>query len=412
MSQQQVAPTEGLMLDATGMGDHIATLPPETRRQVLRRSSIIAVIAFLTLIDLFGSQALLPTLVDAYGVSPAAMGFAVNASTIGMAIASLTVAAFANHIDRAKGIWMSLAILSIPTALLGFTDDLTTFTLLRVVQGMCMSAAFTLTLTYLSEECSITAIGGAMAAYITGNVASNLFGRLMASGVAGYVGLAESFFAFSVLNLIGAAIAWSYFGTWTQGSRARGGAGVIDAWRSHLANPSLRVAFVIGFILLFVFVGVFTYANFVISEAPFSLPQSLVGLVYLVFIPAILTTPIASKTTRRYGAKRTFAVSMIATVIGLALLLVPLLSAFLLGLAIVGAALFFAQSVATAYVGAHAGHDHAAASGLYLASYYVGGIAGAALLGQVFVLAGWAVSVLFLALLSGVALWLGQRFDD
>ncbi|MEO0502341.1 MAG: MFS transporter, partial [Pseudomonadota bacterium] len=135
---------------------------------VIRRSTMIALIAFLTLIDLFGSQALLPTLVETYGVTPASMGFAVNASTIGMAFASLVVAVFARRIDRKRGIWVCLALLSIPTVLLAHTDDLTTFTLLRVAQGVFMSAAFTLTLTYLSEECSITAIGGAMAAYITG----------------------------------------------------------------------------------------------------------------------------------------------------------------------------------------------------------------------------------------------------
>ena len=42
-----------------------------------------------------------------------------------------------------------------------------------------MATAFTLMLAYLGEECSATDAAGAFAAYITGNVASNLFGRLM-----------------------------------------------------------------------------------------------------------------------------------------------------------------------------------------------------------------------------------------
>ena len=78
-------------LNATGMGEQLAALPAESRRAVLKRGFIIGVIAFLTLIDLFGSQALLPTLVEVYGVSPATIGFAVNASTLGMAAASLAV---------------------------------------------------------------------------------------------------------------------------------------------------------------------------------------------------------------------------------------------------------------------------------------------------------------------------------
>ena len=38
---------------------------------------VIGVIAFLTLVDLFATQAILPSLVAHYGVSPAAMGLAV-----------------------------------------------------------------------------------------------------------------------------------------------------------------------------------------------------------------------------------------------------------------------------------------------------------------------------------------------
>ena len=42
------------------------------------RNLVIGTIAFLTLVDLFATQAILPALVGRYGVSPAAMGLAVN----------------------------------------------------------------------------------------------------------------------------------------------------------------------------------------------------------------------------------------------------------------------------------------------------------------------------------------------
>ncbi|MBN8478807.1 MAG: hypothetical protein J0L91_07560, partial [Burkholderiales bacterium] len=60
----------------------------------MTRNATIAAIAFLTLVDLFATQAILPTLARAYGVAPAAMGVAVNASAFGMAIAGLAVALF------------------------------------------------------------------------------------------------------------------------------------------------------------------------------------------------------------------------------------------------------------------------------------------------------------------------------
>ena len=396
----------------TGMAPELAEKSPEDRRMVIRRSTMIALIAVLALIDLFGSQALLPTLVETYGVTPASMGFAVNASTIGMAFASLVVAVFARRIDRKRGIWVCLALLSIPTVLLAHTDDLTTFTLLRVAQGVFMSAAFTLTLTYLSEECSITAIGGAMAAYITGNVASNLFGRLLASELAGNLGLAQSFYGFAALNLAGAVAAYLYLGARDSHGHVPDDAGsVIEAWKDHLTNARLVAMVGIGFILLFVFVATFTYANFILSEAPFALPQTMIGLVYFVFTPAILTTPLAAASVKRYGARASFHGAIAVSLVGLLLLLTQSLVLFLAGLAMVGAGLFFAQSVATGYVGRTATHDHAAANGLYLASYYLGGIAGAFVIGQVFALAGWSVAVLALATLTALAWVLSLRMQ-
>jgi YNFM family putative membrane transporter len=71
-----------------------------------------------------------------------------------------------------------------------------------------MSAAFTLTLAYLGEQCSAKDAAGAFAAYITGNVASNLFGRLMAAAVVDHLGLAANFYVFALLNLSGAVLVY------------------------------------------------------------------------------------------------------------------------------------------------------------------------------------------------------------
>ena len=140
--------TAASTLDAAPMGMQ------EHHSSVLLRSLVIGLTAFLTVVDLFATQAILPTLTRAYGVTPAAMGFAVNSSTLGMAAAGLLVSLFSRRIDRRLGILISLALLSIPTALLAVAPDLTTFTILRVAQGLCMASAFTLTLAYLGEECS------------------------------------------------------------------------------------------------------------------------------------------------------------------------------------------------------------------------------------------------------------------
>src|SRR5436190_12105586 len=211
--------------------------------RILLRTIVIGLTAFLTVVDLFATQAILPSLARAYHVTPAAVGFAVNSSTMGMAVAGLVVSLFSQRINRRLGILISLSILSIPTALLAVAPDLTTFTVLRILQGLCMASAFTLTLAYLGEECSAADAGGAFAAYITGNVASNLIGRLVSAAVADHLGLAANFYFFAALNLVGAVLV--YYTVARSSPMMQLGPGVrspFAAWIAHLRTQRPRAA--------------------------------------------------------------------------------------------------------------------------------------------------------------------------
>ncbi len=367
---------------------------------VARRTIVIGSTAFLTVVDLFATQAILPSLARAYQVPPAAMGLAVNASTFGMAVAGLTVALFDRHIDRRLGILVNLLLLAIPTALLASAPDLTVFAVLRVAQGLCMATAFTLTLAYLGEACSAMDAGGAFAAYITGNVASNLIGRLISAGVADHLGLAANFYLFSMLNLAGAALVW--FTIHSTEPAPIGAAGRPDRLR-HLHDARLRAAFGIGFCILFAFIGTFTYVNFVLVAAPLSPGPMSVGLVYLVFLPAIVTTLLAGRVVEVTGTRPALWGALLLAGLGLRLLLTSHLAAVLIGLALVGIGTFFAQAVATGFVGRAATEDKGAASGIYLASYFAGGLVGTALLGQLFDRFGWSACVGGIALSLAVA---------
>jgi predicted MFS family arabinose efflux permease len=368
----------------------------------------IALMAFLTLVDLFATQAILPTLAQAYRVSPAAMGLAVNASTIGMAIAGLGVALFGRHLDRRLGIFVSLALLAIPTAALAVAPDLTTFTALRIVQGLAMSTAFALTLSYLAEHCSQADAAGAFAAYVTGNVASNLFGRLMSAALADHLGLAGNFVVFAALNLAGALLAWFSLGRNPPMPMAAMPQAPLRTLLGHLRNPALRVSFAIGFLILFAFIGTFTYVNFVLARPPIALSAMGLGFVYFVFLPALVTTPLAGRAIARFGLQRSFRAALAVAGAGLPLLLLPRLDAMIVGLACVGAGTFFAQASATGFVGRAATTDPGSASGLYLASYFFGGLVGAAVVGQLFQHLGWPAAVAAVAGSLAWAAWLSR----
>jgi predicted MFS family arabinose efflux permease len=371
----------------------------------------IGLVAFFTLVDLFATQAILPLLAHRYAAAPAVIGVAVNASTFGMAVGALLTALFGQSLDRRLGIVASLIILTVPTALLASAPDLATFAALRVVQGLCMAVAFTLTLSHLGEVCSARAQAGAFAAYITGNVASNLIGRLMAAWAAGLFGVSATFYVFAGLNLLGALLAaMSVAPTGRSAESGRSMADRLAGAGALLTDGRVLAGFGVGFCILFAFIGVFSYVNFVLMRPPLALGMMSLGLVYFVFLPSIILTPFAGAFAARFGARRTLWLGLGVAEVGLIMLLSQGLALVLGGLVLVGAGSFFAQATATGFVSQAAGSNRSAASGLYLASYFSGGLAGAAAVGQIFDRFGWGACVGVVAVSLAAAAALGVRF--
>ena len=391
------------------------SLSPRSFATIERRSphqAVIAALAFLTVVDLFSTQAILPALSSHYRVNAAAMGTAVNTCTIGMALASLVFAQYSSRIDRRYGIALSLAILSVPTALLAWAPNLFAFAGLRFLQGLCMAAAFTLTLAHLAEVTSVGGTASAFAAYITGNVASNLLGRLMSASLADLVGLNSSFLAFAALNIAGALLAWLVIAPSERTSTGEQMPGMTEAL-AQVRDARLYASFAIGACILFAFVGTFTYVNFVLVRAPLSLEMMSVSLVYFVFLPSIVTTPLAGRLAERIGTREALWAGLGLALVGLVGVLVSSLPAVLAGLALVGVGTFLAQATATGYVAGVARltrSNPAAASGLYLAAYFFGGLLGSVVLGLVFDRWGWSATVAGIALALLLAGFLARHW--
>lgn len=386
------------MLIATGEPAHSQFAPRLT-------SSVIALIAFFTLVDLFAAQAILPFLAVTYAASPSQIGVAVNASTGGMAIGALLTAMFGSKLDRRAGIVASLSILALPSALLALAPNLGMFAALRVAQGLCMSCAFTLMLAHIGEACAPERQASAFAAYITGNVASNLVGRLISALTAGMYGTGAVFIVFAAMNLLGAGLAAATIRP-------------IDATQRQLANPGIRGAlslsllagYGIGFLILFAFIGVFSYVNFVLMRPPLGLGMMSLGAVYFVFAPSIVATPWAGAAARRFGPRKALHAGLFVAISGLWLLSSGALPSVLAGMVLVGLGTFFAQATATGQVSRMAGAARSSASGLYLAAYFAGGLAGAATVGATFDRFGWSACLLLVGAALGGAALLGLSF--
>ena len=232
----------------------------------------------------------------------------------------------------------------------------------------------------------------------------------MSAAVADHFGLASNFFVFAGLNLAGAILVYLTI------DRAPPMEAVDVQKRSashvltmHLGNSRLRAAFAIGFCILFAFIGTFTYVNFVLVRPPLAIGMMTVGFVYFVFAPSFFTTPLAGKAVARWGTRYTMWSALGLAGFGLTLKLAPRLNFVIAGMVLVGVGTFFAQAVATGFVGRAAATHRAAASGMYLACYYFEGLADTAVLGRIFDSFGWAAYVSSVGLALAAAALLASR---
>ncbi len=160
-----------------------------------------------------------------------------------------------------------------------------------------MATAFSLTLGYMADRLCHLIVASAFAAYITGNVASNFFGRMISVAVYDHSGLSSAFYALAILNLSGGLLALRLFAKEEPKTRIeRSAAG----WRNHLYDPALRAAFLVGYLVLFAFLGVFTYVNFHLVRHGFGLTMAEIGLIHVVFVPSIL------RRLYRHGSPRSY----------------------------------------------------------------------------------------------------------
>jgi MFS family permease len=154
----------------------------------------------------------------------------------------------------------------------------------------------------------------------------------------------------------------------------------------------------------------FTYVNFYLAAPPFLLSPAALGLLFVVYLAGAVATPVAGRWIDRVGHRTTLLVSYVGAVGGILLTLIHSLPMILIGLALCCSAVFVAQSVSNSYIGTVASEARAAAVGLYVLFYYIGGSAGSAIPGYLWNRGGWPACVALIAAVQIITIAIASAF--
>ena len=361
---------------------------------------------------LYCVQPLLPVYAHEFAVSPAVASLSLSVTTGVLALAMIGAGTLSEIWGRKRIMVGALAASSLVTMLAALAPNWPILLALRALAGLTLAGLPAVAMAYLGDEMDAQALGLAMGLYIAGSTLGGMMGRLAVAALSDHFGWRPAIAAAGAMGLVGAALI--ALGLPTSRETARRPPDLktlMGAIRSHLAEPGLRLLFAEAFLLMGAFVCAYNYTGFRLAEPPFSLSQTTIGLVFVLYLVGAVSSTVMGDLAGRYGRRRVLWVAIAIELAGIVATLPNNLFAVIAGIGLITWGFFGAHSIASSWVGLRVQTARAQASALYLFFYYVGSSVVGSSGGVFFQRLGWGGVAGLLIVLTGCALVIALRLS-
>lgn len=365
---------------------------------------------FCTFAILWGTQPLLPDIAKEFHLSPAVSSLSLSSTTIALAISLLIAGSLSEVFGRKSVMTVALFASSFFAILTAFTTNFQFLLIGRVLEGITLAGLPAVAMAYLGEEIDPKSLGMAMGLYISGNSVGGMAGRIISGFLSDYFSWHIALLGIGLVSLL-ASITFlltlppsSHF----KPQKFETGR-LIHSLFSQFKEPGLLYLFITAFLLMGGFVSLYNYIGFQLLQPPYSLSQTLVGFIFIVYIVGTFSSTWMGMLSDQFGRRKILQLSLVILLVGVCITLSTHLWVKILGIAVFTYGFFAAHSIASGWVGKTATHDKAQASGLYLFFYYGGSSIGGTTSGVFFSNYGWVGVVTFIVVLSLIAIGVSIR---
>jgi MFS transporter, YNFM family, putative membrane transport protein len=368
---------------------------------------------FSTFALLYSAQPLMPVFTSVFHVSPAAASLPLSLTTGVLAVAMIAAGSISEILGRERVMVALLVASSLATMLAAAAQNWTLLLALRALTGLALSGLPAVAMAYLVDEIDGESIGFAMGLYIAGVGLGGLAGRLAVAILADHADWRAGLAAGGAIGIASAGLL--YFTLPESRPFTPQRPNLPALWTSlvsHFADPGLRLLFLTSFLLMGVFVCIYNYIGFRLLEPPFSLSQTTVGLIFVLYLAGTVSSMIMGDLAGRFGRRRVLWIAVTMILVGVAATLPDNLFSIILGVALVTIGFFGAHSIASSWVGLRAEKNRAQASALYLFFYYLGSSVTGSAGGLFFSRAGWPGVATLVGAFAGCALIVARRLAE
>ncbi|WP_228940033.1 MFS transporter [Photorhabdus thracensis] len=359
---------------------------------------------------LYFVQPILPILSEDFGVSPAISSLSLSLSTGMLALGLLITGPLSDAIGRKNVMVTALSAAAVFTLLSAFMTSWHGILIARALVGLSLSGVAAVAMTYLSEEIHPNFVALSMGLYISGNSIGGMSGRLISGVITDHFSWRVSVIVLGLFALIAAII---FCRMLPESRRFRPSSlkprSLLINLRLHFRDKGLPLLFSEAFLLMGGFITMFNYISYRLLDSPYHSSQSTVGMLSIVYLAGTYSASKVGGLTSQYGLGKMLIVTISMMLTGTLITMLPSTVMIMIGMVILTSGFFAAHAVASSWVGHRARRAKAQASSLYLFCYYAGSSVAGTFGGIFWLQWGWNGVVLFITILTLLALLLGIK---
>ncbi|KAF1029269.1 MAG: Inner membrane transport protein YnfM [Pseudomonas sp.] len=299
-------------------------------------------------LNLYATQSILPALATGFQVSARAAGWSITVTTLAVAMTAPFVSRLTARFEQRTVIVAAALLLAVPALMSARAGSFVELLVWRFIEGMLIPVVFATSVAYIGDRWRGGTVTEVTSLYVAGTVLGGFAGRFVTGLMTEYVGWREAFELLAALSLmVGGFIQFFLPANPVRAVRNA------PAFSGVLGRP-LLAAYAVGFCVLFSQVAMFTYAGLYLGLPPFSLGPAALGTIYMVFLLALVVTPIAGRLSKSRPQSQLLSAAAVLGVCGSGLTLLPSLWCIVTGLALSSTGVFVAQAAASAFTTATA----------------------------------------------------------
>ena len=365
---------------------------------------------FVTFITLYDLQPLLPVFAKEFRVGAALGSLPLSVCTAALAVGMLFAGTLSETFGRKRVMVTALVTTSLLALLTSLTETLPALLAVRLLQGLALAGLPAVAIAYLSEEIAPASLTSAIGLYISGNAIGGMTGRILTAVVTEYVSWR---LALAVIGVICLLLSLHFARTLPPSTnftrRPFAARYLLSSLGKQLQDPGLLCLYGISFLIMGSFVTIYNYITFRLLAPPYFLSQSLVSLIFLVYLLGSFSSSLVGRQVARFGRNTMLGVCLATMVVGVLITLTMSIPGIAAGIGVFTWGFFGAHTIAASWVGSRARTAKAQASAIYLFSYYFGSSVSGTLGGLFWSTFGWQGVVLMIVTLLSLACCLVRR---